>query len=232
MFAFLILKRQFKESDFLILLLFTLWDKDLELHWLGRFALERGIKYLVESIEAFLTLTHWYSGYARKGLFIPFLFNLACLSRSSDNSHGDCVNTELLCQHKVLLERLKGKVVNVPCYLLDCLLVRSQSAWTCHCILLNELIIWKYDALEEVALDKVQGSQSVEIPVENIEKAQFTSLYVIVAEGFLVYFCWRLLGEALFNDCVRPLELFNQGDVVIDLIELWGKKKASDCDRI
>ena len=74
--------------------------------------------------------------------------------------------------------------------------------------------------MEEIALDEVQRSQSVEVPVENIEKAQFTFLDIIVAEMFPLFFCRRLLREALTNDCMGPLELFYQGDVVINFIKL------------
>ena len=31
---------------------------------------------------------------------------------------------------------------------------------------------------------------------------------------------------------MRPLEFFDEGDIVIDFIKLGGKKEASDCDCI
>ena len=154
-FSFLFIEWYFKICNFLILLLFTLWNKDLQLERLCRFALEWGIKYFVKSIETILTLIHRHSSHFKESFLIKFFFNLACLSRSPDNGNSDCINTELLCKHKVLLKGLKSKVINVSFNFLKCLLIRPQSARAGHCILLSQLIVWKYDTLEDVAMDEM-----------------------------------------------------------------------------
>ena len=140
-FSFLIIKWYLQICNLLILWLLTLRNKDLQLERLCRFTLERGIKYLVQSIEAILTLIHGHPSHFKESFLIPLLFNLTCLSGSSDNSNSDCINAELLLKHKVLLQRLQSKVVDIPFHFLECLLIRSQSARASHCILLSQLIV-------------------------------------------------------------------------------------------
>ena len=222
--AFVVLKRDLEKREFLCLWLFALRQKYLELQRLGRLALKWGIKHLVESVEALLTLGHWNPCYWVQCLLVPLCLYFARLSCSSHNCHSYRIDAELFGQHEVLLQRLKGKVIDVPLDFLQSLLVRLLVALTWHWILLSELVIRKYDTLEQVAVDEVQWGQCIEIPVENVQQPQLTVFNLAEAQVLPHLFRRGLLWQALPYDSMWSLELLYQGDVVINLIKLRSKE--------